>query len=78
MEPDVSTLTYEQALSRLEKIVYALEHGEGTLDEALNKFQEGMALSRVCSARLAVAEQAIQKVVEQAGSVTTQPFSTEA
>ncbi|HEY4001132.1 MAG TPA: exodeoxyribonuclease VII small subunit, partial [Candidatus Xenobia bacterium] len=69
-------LSYEQALARLEQIVYQLEHGEGTLDDALNKFKEGMALSQHCATRLATAEQAIQKVVETAGRISLEPFKT--
>ena len=77
MDGAAGTLSYEQALSKLEQIVQSLERGEGSLDEALSKFQEGMTLSRQCAERLTVAEEAIQKVVEQSGNLILEPFKAE-
>ncbi|MGE5560108.1 MAG: exodeoxyribonuclease VII small subunit [Chloroflexota bacterium] len=68
--------TFEQALQRLEAIVARLESGELTLDESLALFEEGVRLSRVCSARLADAEQKIERLIERSdGTVATEPLA---
>lgn len=45
-------LKFEDALKKLEKIVEDLERGNLSLDEALKKYEEGIALSRICTQRL--------------------------
>ena len=44
--------TFEKAMEQLEKIVADLEAGDIPLDKALQKFEEGMALSKYCAERL--------------------------
>lgn len=68
--------TFEQALQRLEEIVTRLESGELTLDESLALFEEGVGLSRVCSARLGEAELKIEKLIERSdGTVASEPLT---
>ncbi len=55
--------TFEEALSELEAIVKQMEEGDLSLDEALAKFERGVALSRVCSKRLEQAEKRIDMVL---------------
>lgn len=45
-------LTYEQAISRLEEIVSALEKNDVSLDEALTLFEEGTRLTALCTDKL--------------------------
>lgn len=52
-------LSYEQAISRLEEIVAALENGNKTLDESVKLFEEGAFLSAFCNKALQEAEQKI-------------------
>lgn len=67
--------TFEQALRRLEEIVGRLESGELTLDESLALFEEGVRLSRVCSARLAEAERRIERLIERSdGTLSAEPL----
>lgn len=67
--------TFEQALRRLEEIVGRLESGELTLDESLALFEEGVRLSRICSARLAEAERKIERLIERAdGALAAEPL----
>ncbi|HHY46458.1 MAG TPA: exodeoxyribonuclease VII small subunit [Firmicutes bacterium] len=54
---------FEEALSRLEEIVTALEGGELTLDESLALFEEGMRLLRVCTKRLDEAESRVSMLL---------------
>lgn len=70
-------LTFEQALERLEGIVKAMEQGELPLEQAIADFQEGMQLARVCREKLDQAEQKIEMLVQEAGSLTKKPFTTE-
>lgn len=55
-------LSFEEALSRLEKIVQTLEAGGLTLEEAIALFEEGMGLARICSERLDAAELKISQL----------------
>jgi len=52
----VEELNYEQAAAELEEIVAALETNEGTLEETLDLFARGQALSSRCAALLEQAE----------------------
>lgn len=53
-------IKFEKALERLEKIVEDLESGNMPLEDALKKYEEGVKLSRLCTAQLAQAETKIQ------------------
>lgn len=55
-------LSFEEALSRLEKIVQALEAGGLTLEESIALFEEGMGLAKICSERLDAAELKISQL----------------
>jgi exodeoxyribonuclease VII small subunit len=55
--------TFEQTLSALEKIVDELESGDLPLEKALKKFDEGMALSRQCSAMLDETEKKVSQLL---------------
>ena len=50
----------EQSLSKLENILEELENGELELDQALQKFEEGIKLSRQCQKTLEEAEMKIK------------------
>ncbi|MGB9885883.1 MAG: exodeoxyribonuclease VII small subunit [Moorellales bacterium] len=60
------TITFEEALRRLEAIVKRLESGDLSLEEALAGFEEGVSLVRFCRQRLTAAEQRLQLLLEQA------------
>ena len=73
--PDVSGLSFEEALAELEKIVRGLESGQQKLEEAITAFERGSALRRHCEAKLAEAETRIQAIVERAdGSLGVRPI----
>ena len=54
---------FEEAMSELEQIVQQLERGDVPLDEAIAKFQEGMALSQYCNETLTKAEETVSKII---------------
>ena len=55
-------LTYEEAMSRLEKIVSMLETDTLSLDDSLKLFEEGTKLARFCNNTLDEAELKITKL----------------
>jgi len=59
---DVSELSFEAALKRLEEIVRKLESGEASLDEAIELYSEGDRLKQQCEARLQAAQARIEKI----------------
>jgi exodeoxyribonuclease VII small subunit len=61
-EPDISTLSFEDALKRLEAIVHRLESGEASLDESIALYAEGDKLRGQCEARLQTAQARIEKI----------------
>ena len=50
-------------MSELEQIVQQLERGDVPLDEAIAKFQEGMALIQYCNETLTKAEETVSKMI---------------
>ena len=59
---DVSQLSFEAALARLEEIVRTLEKGEAPLDQSIELYQEGDRLKRHCEARLKDAQVRIEQI----------------
>lgn len=55
---------FEKILERIEQIVRSLESNEIPLDEALAKFEEGVALSRAGANRLEEAERRIEEILK--------------
>ena len=60
--PVDENMSFESAMSRLEKIVSSLEGGNVSLDESLKLYEEGIALVRFCSTALDNAEQKIKVI----------------
>ena len=70
------TKNFERSMARLEEIVRMLESGSASLDESLKLYEEGIALVRVCSAKLDDAEKKIRLLNEAAdGSVEETDFA---
>jgi len=66
---------FEEALAGLEGIVQRLEGGDLPLDDALKLFEEGVRLSRFCSAKLDEAEKRIEILMKGAeGEWHPEPF----
>jgi exodeoxyribonuclease VII small subunit len=62
-QDDVITLSFEDALGELERIVRGLEGGQQKLEEAIVAYERGSRLRRHCEAKLAQAEQRVQAIV---------------
>ena len=71
MAEDVTSLSFEDALAELERIVRGLEGGQQKLEDAITAYERGALLRRHCEAKLAQAEARVQAIVERAdGSVS--------
>lgn len=63
--------SFEKALEKLEKIVETLDSGDLPLEKALEKFEEGMALSKLCEQKLDEIEKKITVLSRDAhGEIT--------
>ena len=51
--------SFEQNISRLDEIIFSLERGDATLDEALALFEEGTSLIKDCNEIINNAEQKV-------------------
>jgi len=70
--------TFEKAMQQLEQIVADLESGDIPLDKALNKFEEGMALSKYCVDRLDETEKKVSLLLaDSRGRIEEQDFEAE-
>lgn len=61
--PDMTGLSFEDALAELERIVRGLESGQQKLEDAIAAYERGAALKRHCDARLSEAESRVQAIV---------------
>lgn len=57
-------LTFEEALSQLEKIVNALESGNAPLDDSLALYEDAVKLVKLCNEKLDLAEQKVRILTE--------------
>ncbi|MFB6496662.1 exodeoxyribonuclease VII small subunit [Bacillus haynesii] len=66
-------LTFEEAMKGLEQIVSKLEEGDVPLEKAIDYFQEGMALSKMCHEKLQNVEKQMDYILRENGELA--PFS---
>jgi exodeoxyribonuclease VII small subunit len=59
---DVTTLSFEEALAELEKIVARLESGQGSLDDAIKAYERGSDLKKHCQKKLDEARMKVEKI----------------
>ena len=62
-----SEATFEDDLDKLDEVVEALEGGDLGLDEALQRFEEGVALARKLRSKLDAAEGRVQELLADGG-----------
>jgi exodeoxyribonuclease VII small subunit len=69
-------ITFEQAISRLEEIVQALDGGQLPLNESLLLYEEGVKLARLCAAQLTEAKGRLETLVKKPdGSLGLEPLN---
>ena len=59
------TLTYEQALARIEEITARIEAGEMSVDELAKHVKEASELLKFCKGKLYETEQEIEKILKE-------------
>jgi len=67
-------LDLEKALADLEGLVEELESGDLPLEKAMQKFEQGIKLTRNCQAALKDAEQKVEILLKSAGSEELEDF----
>lgn len=65
-------LSFEEALTKLEEIVEKLEVGDVPLEKAINYYQEGMKLSKICSDKLNNVQKKMTQIMNEQGEM--EPF----
>jgi exodeoxyribonuclease VII small subunit len=71
---EIEKLSFEEALSQLERIVGQLESGDVPLEASIELYERGTALKAHCEARLKAAEAKVEKITLSAGG---EPAGTE-
>ncbi len=66
-DTNIDDTRFEDALHELEEIVRKIESGEHSLEENLELFERGIALTRQCSSKLDAATQKINKLADENG-----------
>lgn len=70
----MSNFNFEEALSKLEKVVHQLENEQLSLDDSLKVFEEGIHLYRLCNKELSRVEKKISQIIEEEGEIKEIPF----
>lgn len=69
--PDITAMSFEDALGALEDVVRRLESGEVPLDDSITLYERGEALRKHCQARLDAAQARIERIVTGPGGEAT-------
>jgi exodeoxyribonuclease VII small subunit len=72
----VAKMTFEEAMKELEAVVAQLESGDVELEKSIALYQRGAELKAHCDARLAEAQERVEKIRLGEGGTPTgiQPF----
>ncbi len=60
---DIAAMSFEDALSELDRIVRALEGGTTKLDDAIAAYERGALLKRHCETKLKEAQARVDRIV---------------
>lgn len=66
--------SFEDDLKRLEKIVEELANGRLTLADSIKKYEEGVKLTRDCSAKLNEAQRKVELLTKKNGKFSLEKF----
>ena len=58
----ISEMTFEQAMSELERIVTELERGDVPLEDSISLYEKGAELKKRCETKLKEAEQKVAAI----------------
>ena len=71
------TINLEKTLADLENLVEELESGDLPLEKAMQKFEQGIKLTRNCQAALKDAEQKVEILLKTAGGEELEEFDAD-
>ena len=76
---DITTLSFEQALTQLDEIVIKLEAGNVSLEDSIDIYTRGTSLKQHCESKLADAQAKIEKITlnEKGAASGTEPLDAE-
>lgn len=79
-ETSVETLSFEQAMAELDRVVEQLESGAAPLERSIELYTRGTALKARCEALLKDAQAKIEKITldEKGGATGTEAFDPDA
>ena len=63
MSKNKNEISFESSITQLEFLVNKMESGEGSLEQSLNWFEEGISLIKTCQYQLKEAEQKVEKLI---------------
>jgi exodeoxyribonuclease VII small subunit len=69
--------TFENALTKLDRITAELEQGDLGLDNSLKKFDEGIQLVQFCNEKLEEARSQVELLLKKNDKLTATPFTEE-
>lgn len=75
MTKDTDPHDFEKALAELEAVVERLEQGDVSLESSLKDFERGVKLARTCQSALNDAQQRVEKLIEENGQLSFEPFN---
>ena len=70
---EIATLSFEQALAELDRIVAALERGDVALEDSIRLYERGAALKAHCEAKLKDAQLKVEQIVLGADGIRAEP-----
>ena len=75
-EKEISKLTYEQAITELEKVVESLESGSIALEQSIELYSFGALLKKHCLKKLQDAEEKVSVIIKSKNSdfIEEKPF----
>ena len=74
-DPKAVSDDFETSMAELESLVERMEQGETRLEDALQDFERGIALTRACRQSLSDAEQKVQILLEQNSGAEPETFN---
>jgi len=71
---EIESLSFEQALEELERIVAELESGKAELERSIEVYERGARLKNHCEAKLKAAQLRVEKIiVGPSGAIGVEP-----
>lgn len=71
------TLSFEEAMEKLEVLVDRLEEGDVPLEEAISIYKDGMELSKLCHDKLKQVEEQLTQILTDDGETLSFTISEE-